>query len=179
MFSFSSCPENYLGDYCQYENPCFAGGRKCQNGGSCRVLESPDRVPTFKCECPIGYTASFCEIEVQHIKILNVTNRKYMILQKGVRLFIYFINLFLKKKWYMFKHYELQVKENACASSINPCSNGATCILQASLSNYTCVCSLGWKGKSIIKRNVFMSLVYIPFVTWHIAQLCWNHVKSA
>ena len=59
-----SCAENYLGDYCQYENPCFAGGRKCQNGGSCRVLESADRVPTFKCECPIGYTASFCEIEV-------------------------------------------------------------------------------------------------------------------
>ena len=70
-FFYFSCPENYLGDYCQHENPCYAGGRKCQNGGTCRVLESHDRVPTFKCECPIGYTASFCEIEVWNLDIEN------------------------------------------------------------------------------------------------------------
>ncbi len=60
------------------------------------------RGPTFQCSCPIGYTASFCEISMSN---------------------------------------------NPCND--NPCSNGATCTLQ-SLSNYTCSCPLGWKGKTIL-----------------------------
>jgi Notch-like protein len=53
-----------VGEYCQYKNPCTSGGQKCQNGGTCSVIMSSTRGPTFQCVCPIGYTASFCEIAV-------------------------------------------------------------------------------------------------------------------
>ena len=61
---YFSCPANYVGEYCQYKNPCTSGGQKCQNGGTCNVVMSRTRGPTFQCSCPIGYTASFCEIAV-------------------------------------------------------------------------------------------------------------------
>jgi Notch-like protein len=61
---FSSCPADHVGEYCQYKNPCTSGGQKCQNGGTCNVHMSRTRAPTFQCSCPIGYTASFCEIAV-------------------------------------------------------------------------------------------------------------------
>ena len=61
-FPLFRCPSAYTGEYCQYQNPCNTGGQKCQNGGTCSVIMDPNRGPTFKCTCPIGYTASFCEI---------------------------------------------------------------------------------------------------------------------
>ena len=100
LLSFSSsCTDDFTGEYCQYKNPCTSGGQKCQNGGTCNVLMSATRGPTFQCSCPVGYTASFCEVAVP---------------------------------------------ENPC--NLSPCSNGGTCTLQ-SLSQYTCTCPLGWKGR--------------------------------
>lgn len=54
----------YVGEYCQHLNPCHTGpGPRCQNGGSCRVRESyGGGTPTFMCSCPVGFTASLCEI---------------------------------------------------------------------------------------------------------------------
>lgn len=69
IFSLSlypSCPSAFTGEYCQYQNPCNTGGQKCQNGGTCSVVMSPTRGPAFKCTCPIGYQASFCEIAVSN-----------------------------------------------------------------------------------------------------------------
>ena len=63
---FSSCPHDFVGEYCQYKNPCYTGGLKCQNGGTCNVIMSANRGPTFQCSCPIGYTESFCEVPVSN-----------------------------------------------------------------------------------------------------------------
>ncbi|KAG1689633.1 Neurogenic locus Notch protein [Nymphon striatum] len=55
----------YLGEYCQHVNPCHSGpGPRCQNGGTCDVKMSLTAGPQFSCSCPIGYSASLCEIEV-------------------------------------------------------------------------------------------------------------------
>lgn len=44
-------------------NPCHAGpSARCQNGGTCNVEMSVTSGPTFSCTCPVGYTASMCEI---------------------------------------------------------------------------------------------------------------------
>ncbi len=65
VFNFHfSCPSDYVGEYCQYQNPCTSGGGKCQNGGTCSVVMSATRAPTFQCNCPIGYTESFCEVAI-------------------------------------------------------------------------------------------------------------------
>ena len=46
--SIFSCPPEYVGEYCQHKNPCNTGGLKCQNGGTCNVLMSATRGPTFQ-----------------------------------------------------------------------------------------------------------------------------------
>lgn len=46
-------------------NPCHTGpGPRCQNGGTCQVRVSPGTSPSFTCSCPLGFTASLCEIPI-------------------------------------------------------------------------------------------------------------------
>lgn len=60
------CTSKYVGEYCQHLNPCHTGPR-CQNGGSCRVKESSGGgTPSFACSCPVGFTASLCEIPIEN-----------------------------------------------------------------------------------------------------------------
>lgn len=68
FFSFRyRCPEEYVGEYCQFANPCHsAPGPRCQNGGTCNVLLSADTEPQFQCTCPLGYEASLCEISIRN-----------------------------------------------------------------------------------------------------------------
>lgn len=64
--SLSSCSSRYVGEFCEYLNPCHTGpGPRCQNGGSCTV-SFKDGTPVFQCSCPIGFTASLCEIPVKN-----------------------------------------------------------------------------------------------------------------
>lgn len=64
-FSFFSCTAMYVGEYCQHLNPCHTGpGPRCQNGGSCQVRVSPGTSPQFTCVCPLGFSASLCEIPI-------------------------------------------------------------------------------------------------------------------
>jgi hypothetical protein len=46
------CSAEYVGEYCQYKNPCNNGEQKCQNGGTCSVILSATQAPTFKV-CPL------------------------------------------------------------------------------------------------------------------------------
>lgn len=53
----------YVGEYCQYSNPCKAGNEpRCQHGGKCEVVITQQSNVKFKCKCPLGYSASLCEI---------------------------------------------------------------------------------------------------------------------
>lgn len=57
-----SCTSRYVGEFCEHLNPCHtSSGPRCQNGGICEVDYS-SAVPSFRCRCPIGFTASLCEI---------------------------------------------------------------------------------------------------------------------
>ena len=61
---FSRCTNDFVGEFCEYPNPCHTGGQICQNGGTCSVMLSGNQGPRFQCHCPIGYTQSFCEVAV-------------------------------------------------------------------------------------------------------------------
>lgn len=56
----SSCTSRYVGEFCEYANPCLTAPR-CQNGGTCEVLIK-DGQASFQCKCPVGFSASLCEI---------------------------------------------------------------------------------------------------------------------
>ena len=45
---YFSCSPDYVGEYCQYKNPCNTGEQKCLNGGTCNVLFSNNQPPTFQ-----------------------------------------------------------------------------------------------------------------------------------
>ena len=45
-----SCGEDYIGEYCQDDNPC---NNLCMNHGTCRIHD-PDTSPRAECICPIG-----------------------------------------------------------------------------------------------------------------------------
>lgn len=65
FFFCCSCTSKYVGEYCQYLNPCHTGpGPRCQNGGSCEVRVSAAGSPSFTCLCPLGFSASLCEIPI-------------------------------------------------------------------------------------------------------------------
>lgn len=58
----NSCTTRYTGEFCESPNPCHtSSGPRCQNGGTCTVSFT-NGTPSFKCHCPIGFTASLCEI---------------------------------------------------------------------------------------------------------------------
>lgn len=65
--SIFSCTSRFVGEFCEYSNPCHTGpGPRCQNGGTC-VVTYKDSVPGFTCRCPIGFTASLCEIPEKNV----------------------------------------------------------------------------------------------------------------
>lgn len=62
FYFFNSCTSRYVGEFCDHPNPCHTGpGPRCQNGGTCTVTFK-DNLPNFLCSCPIGFSASLCEI---------------------------------------------------------------------------------------------------------------------
>lgn len=64
IFSFTqfSCTSRYVGEFCQHLNPCHtSSGPRCQNAGNCTATYNHG-VPGFRCNCPIGFSASLCEI---------------------------------------------------------------------------------------------------------------------
>ncbi|KAL7295872.1 hypothetical protein TKK_0010917 [Trichogramma kaykai] len=132
--SYDCCTSKYVGEFCQHRNPCLKGQR-CQNGGVCRVVESPyGGTPTFACDCPIGYSASLCEIKLDSVCDSSpcFNNGKCVL-----------------KTLYDFtcdcgNGYagEFCEKIDYCASS--PCLYGAQC---RSLDNeYQCTCAPGFTG---------------------------------
>lgn len=60
FFAIHSCTLRYVGEFCEYTNPCLTAPR-CQNGGTCQVVIR-DGQSTFECKCPMGFSASLCEI---------------------------------------------------------------------------------------------------------------------
>lgn len=68
FLSLCSCTGLFVGPYCQWKNPCHTGPvPRCQNGGTCAVTQlSPHSQPGFSCQCPLGFTASLCEIPISN-----------------------------------------------------------------------------------------------------------------
>lgn len=163
-----SCPPIYLGEYCQHVNPCHSGpGPRCQNGGTCSVKMSVTAGPQFTCSCPIGYSASLCEIAVPNSCDSNpcqnggtcslFTLDKFTCTcaagYRGTYIIISSIE-FLRGstlvylRLYLYTCLSFRVSGPYCElmdhCASQPCRNGATC---TSINNsYKCKCATGFTG---------------------------------
>uniref|UniRef100_A0A182J250 EGF-like domain-containing protein n=1 Tax=Anopheles atroparvus TaxID=41427 RepID=A0A182J250_ANOAO len=129
------CTARYTGDFCDFPNPCHtAAGPRCQNGGSCETTFR-DGIPSFSCRCPIGYTASLCEIPVKNACDSSPCNNGGNCKLKTLDDYTC-----VCATGYSGKHCD---KQNLCASS--PCRNGGTCTLSPN-GHVKCYCPKGFRG---------------------------------
>ncbi|KAG1689638.1 Neurogenic locus Notch protein [Nymphon striatum] len=125
----------YLGEYCQHVNPCHSGpGPRCQNGGTCDVKMSLTAGPQFSCSCPIGYSASLCEIEVPNSCESNPC-------QNGGTCSLLTLDKFICTCASGYRGPFCELMDH-CASQ--PCRNGATC--DSFDDSYKCRCASGFTG---------------------------------
>ncbi|OAD53538.1 Neurogenic locus Notch protein [Eufriesea mexicana] len=128
------CTSKYVGEYCQHLNPCHTGPR-CQNGGSCRVKESSGGgTPSFACSCPVGFTASLCEIPIENACDSSPCLNGATCNLKSLREYVCTC-----ATGYTGEHCE---RQDHCASS--PCRNGAECLSLED--SYKCTCAHGFTG---------------------------------
>ena len=137
FFSFYifSCPAQYVGEYCQFANPCYTGpGPRCQNGGTCTVKMSTNAVPSFSCSCPLGFSASLCEIPVP-----NACDAAPC--QHGGTCVLRTLDNYTCACPSGFRGAKCEAVDH-CA--LHPCKNGAQC--QSLTNSYRCTCASGFTG---------------------------------
>ena len=161
---YFSCSPDYVGEYCQYKNPCNTGEQKCLNGGTCNVLFSNNQPPTFQVNSSYSLRHLLClwfRLKFSNITCCLTMNLFYY----TVRFWVLQTNTYHNSKrvfvqctcpvGFTASLCEVPV-ENVCDSS--PCRNGGSCHL-SSLSRYTCTCPLGWKGR--IKHQDVNILIFM------------------
>ncbi|XP_070175692.1 notch homolog 2 N-terminal-like protein A [Littorina saxatilis] len=127
------CGENYIGEYCQDNNPC---NDRCMNHGTC-VIHDPDTEPRAKCICPLGFNGTLCEI-------INPNSICYdrPCLNGGTCVNQNTLQDYICHCQSGFRGDTCEL-EDYCAS--NPCRNGATC--NARENDFDCSCRPGFKGR--------------------------------
>uniref|UniRef100_A0A4W3H2C1 Notch receptor 2 n=1 Tax=Callorhinchus milii TaxID=7868 RepID=A0A4W3H2C1_CALMI len=123
----------FVGEYCQYPNPCRIPA--CLNGGTCSVLYAGSQVQST-CTCALGFSGERCETAIP-----SACSSKPCQNQATCRLL-------------SLERYECVCQQgwtgktcqrvDACSSQ--PCLHGATC--GNSGSRYTCACTPGYTGSS-------------------------------
>uniref|UniRef100_A0A8C0GY29 Neurogenic locus notch homolog protein 2 n=1 Tax=Chelonoidis abingdonii TaxID=106734 RepID=A0A8C0GY29_CHEAB len=128
--TFDKCPEGFLGDYCQYKNPCES--HTCQNGGTC---ETTSVVGKATCKCALGFTGEDCRYSESHICFVS-----HPCLNGGT------CQLLLQDTYECVCPPGYAGKDcqwiDACMSQ--PCANGSTCITSGS--GFSCTCLAGYTG---------------------------------
>ncbi|XP_017479439.1 PREDICTED: neurogenic locus Notch protein-like, partial [Rhagoletis zephyria] len=142
---FCRCPPRYAGHLCEHTNPCFAANR-CMNGGTCQTITSPHSPPTFKCLCPLGFSASLCEVEEPNVCLQTrpCENGGRCVLKGDVDNF----ECQCAPGW---RGPRCEEADN-CVSQ--PCRNGAICHSHSNgtatsafgFVGYTCDCAPGFRG---------------------------------
>ncbi|KAG8127586.1 hypothetical protein E2320_014534 [Naja naja] len=133
------CSPGYVGDTCQFPDPCTP--LLCQNGGSCssRVLP-PSATPEYVCVCPPGFTGEKCQGVVddpcfpspcQHGGTCQRISGKEHQCQ-------------CLPGWTGFEGHTCQHDINECFASPSPCLNGGSCL--NSIGSFRCLCPSNFSG---------------------------------
>lgn len=113
---------------------------RCFNGGTCQPIIATDAPPSFKCLCPLGFSASMCEVETP-----NICQREHPC-RNGGRCILHTDLEHYQCNCLSGWRGELCEERDNCASS--PCKNGARCLSHSNGTGFTCECSNGFRGKT-------------------------------
>lgn len=130
-----------MGEYCQHPNPCHtASQNRCEHGGSCRVVIKANTAPTFACDCPVGYTSSFCELELANACQSSPCNGNGVCRLKTLDTFTCQCS----------PGYRGANCEKIDHCGLNPCKNEGQCFPQDQAPGYRCACHNGFSGPTCL-----------------------------
>ena len=153
------CPSDFVGEYCTYPNPCHTSQQRCEHGGSCRVVLKPNSAPTFACDCPVGYTSSFCEIELPNVCQSNPCKNGVCKLE-SLQNFTCTCNP-------GYRGANCEHIDHCTVNGTNPCKNDAKCIPEDNRRGYRCICDEGFTGPNCLQVRAFsISQNFDTLLTW-------------
>ncbi|KAM6923263.1 protein eyes shut homolog [Lycodopsis pacificus] len=161
------CAPGWIGEFCQHiGNACLIKPNSCLNGATCMTTSQPSSSPVYTCECPLGFTGTSCETEVnecdsspcQHNGTCSDLLGRHEcqchagFLGKNCEVDI--DACALPNNTCPSKTQCLDLPDGLeytcrvpCPQNLQPCANGGRCVLNDA-SSYTCICTPGWSGQN-------------------------------
>ncbi|KAM7385717.1 hypothetical protein PAMP_001779 [Pampus punctatissimus] len=161
------CAPGWIGEFCQYvSDTCLMKPNRCLNGATCITTGQPSSPPQYTCICPLGFTGTNCETEVnecesnpcRHSGTCSDLVGQYEcqcptgFLGKNCEVDI--DACALPNNTCPPKTQCLDLPDGLrytcrvpCPPNLQPCANGGRCVL-TDASSYTCICTPGWSGQS-------------------------------
>ncbi|KAM7408877.1 hypothetical protein PAMA_002548 [Pampus argenteus] len=161
------CAPGWIGEFCQYvSDTCLMKPNRCLNGATCITTGQPSSPPQYTCICPLGFTGTNCETEVNECESNPCRHSgtcSDLVGQYECQCPTGFLG----------KNCEVDIDACAlpnntcppktvcldlpiglrytcrvpCPPNLQPCANGGRCVL-TDASSYTCICTPGWSGQS-------------------------------
>ena len=122
------CAAEYTGNECELPYSLCNQRTPCVNGGTCI-----DKAGTFSCQCPQGYSGTFCEINTDECASSPCQNKG--VCTSGV-------DTYSCKCQAGYSGVNCQINIDDCTAK--PCQNGGTCV--DDVQSYSCSCLVGYTG---------------------------------
>uniref|UniRef100_A0A673BLA4 Crumbs cell polarity complex component 2b n=1 Tax=Sphaeramia orbicularis TaxID=375764 RepID=A0A673BLA4_9TELE len=161
------CAPGWTGEFCQYvADACLTNLNSCLNGATCITTSQPSSPPQYVCKCPLGFTGTNCETEINecdsspcrnngtctdlegHYKCQCPTGFTGTTCEVDIDACALPNNTCPPKTECLDLPDGLQYTcRIPCPPDLQPCANGGRCVLN-SASTYTCICGAGWSGQN-------------------------------
>uniref|UniRef100_A0A7N6AEQ0 Protein eyes shut homolog n=1 Tax=Anabas testudineus TaxID=64144 RepID=A0A7N6AEQ0_ANATE len=161
------CAPGWIGEFCQYVgDACLIKPNSCLNGATCITTSQPSSPPQYTCKCPLGFTGTSCETEInecdsspcQHNGTCSDLLGHYECHcptgNMGTNCEVDIDACALPNNTCPPRTQCLDLPNGLeytcrlpCPQTLQPCANEGRCMLN-NASSYTCICAPGWSGQN-------------------------------